>query len=645
VQWPKGVVVLDLVKAVFELLKDAEKGKKALELLYGGPIPPGLIFMIRGLVWTLLVLGIGAIILKLIAEIQKSWGEAFGRWFTGADEKHFLVNRQRFARFISAQLEKLNIDESWEDYRFAELEAEVEAEGLRRSSSWMRRLGVKHGTLRRERSLSVALEASEERLVLLEGEPGSGKSVALRHVANRLAEKGGRSWNAKTVIPLYLNLKHLQRRPGAKVDQDLIRNFTLEHLTRVNNRDVERFIEEHFDDGIRNGTWVFLFDSFDEIPDVLSSTDDDNVIAEYSNAIYEFLTTFNACKGIVASRYFRSPRQVRLPRFRILPLSEERRTQLIRRAGLRPQVQQEVFRQLGAASLSIRQMANNPMFLGLLCEFVRDGRAFPDASHAVFERYVERRLWRDEDKLADRFAVTPEEARSAAEIVAFAMAADDQIGLNPTRREILSAIERLAMNPPEHYHDLLTALEYIKLARGEEQGVAAGDRRFTFAHRRFQEYFCTCVVLRSSDRVTPTQLLTEPRWRDTTVVLMQTQGPQIVRPLLEEAKTRLLQMRDTLSSDLLVSPEMMVAFRRPTSEELGQRAGALRDLHPEEQIVVRDYPWPKGCLHVLGILQDGLTGRPDDIPSDLRELAASLTPELCTRLAFRAPVSLAWCRP
>lgn len=616
---------MDIVKALLELLKDSQNGKKALELLYGGPIPQRLISITRGLIWVLLILGIGAIALKLIAEIQKLWGEAFGRWLTSADEKHFLVNRQRFAKFISAQLEKLNIDESWEDYRFAELEAEVEAEGLRRRSSWIRRFGIKTGTLRRERSLSIALEASEERLVLLEGEPGSGKSVALRHVANRLAEKGGRSWSPKTVIPLYLNLKHLRRGPGAKVDQDLIRKFTLEHLTRVNNRDVERFIEEHFDDGIRNGTWVFLFDSFDEIPDVLSSTDDDNVIAEYSDAIYEFLTTFNACKGIIASRYFRSPRQGRLPRFRILPLSEERRTQLIRRAGLKPQVQREVFRQLGAASLSIRQMANNPMFLGLLCEFVRDGRAFPDASHAVFERYVERRLWRDADKLADRFAVTPEEVRFAAEIVAFAMAADDQIGLNPTRREVLSAIERLNMRPPEQYHELLTALEYIKLGRGEEQGAAAEERRFTFAHRRFQEYFCTCVVLRSFDRVTPAQLLTEPRWRDTAVVLMQTQEAQVVRPLLEEAKTRLLQMRDSLGSNLVVSPGTRAAFRQPMPEDLEQRTEMPPDPHPEEHIVVRDYPWPKGCLHVLGILQDGLTGRPDDVPSDLRDLAALLT--------------------
>ena len=407
--------LLDVLKAVLELIKDRASGEKALEFLYGGPIPHWLISASRFLLWALLVLGAITTILKLVAGIQRHWREVFGRFFSGPEEKHITANRQRFAKFLWAQLEKLNLEESWEDYRFAELEAEVEAEGLQRGHGWLSRVRFQQGTLRREHSLSKALETSDEHLVLLEGEPGSGKSVALRHVAETLASKAGKSWDRRATIPLYLNLKQLRRGRSAVIDQQLIRAFVLQQLTQVNNRDVERFVEEQFDEGVRQGTWFFLFDSFDEIPEVLSSTDDDTVIAQYSDAIFDFMTTFNTGRGIIASRYFRSPRQGRLPRFRILPLSERRREQLIRRAGLKPKVVQEVFRQLIAAPPSIRQMAGNPMFLGLLCEFVRDGHGFPDASHAVFERYVDRRLRRDEAKLADRYAVTPDEARATAE--------------------------------------------------------------------------------------------------------------------------------------------------------------------------------------------------------------------------------------
>jgi hypothetical protein len=626
---------LELLKAILELLKDPEKGKNAVNILFGTSISPRLLTTLRWSVWFLLVLSFAAVFLKIIAEIQQQWRDTFQRFFVSAERRHFLLNRQRFAKFLAAQLDKLNLDESWEDYRFAELEAEVEAEG-RRHSRWIQRLRLTRRSIRRERSLSEALERTDERLILLEGDPGSGKSVALRHVADHLAHNAARTWNDRTPIPLYLNLKNIRRNPGQEIDQELIRAFALAQLTKVNNRDVERFVEEHFENGIRNGSWFLLFDSFDEIPEVLSSTDDDNIVAAYSDALYDFFTTFNTCKGVIASRYFRSPRQGRLPRFRILPLSEERRQQLIRRAGLAPQIQQEVFRQLGAAAVSIRQMAANPMFLGLLCEFVRDGRGFPDASHAVFERYVERRLTRDALKLAERFHVTPDQARVAAESAAYSMSADARIGLAATRADLLRALEHLTLPVPERFDELLSALEYIKLGRAEEAGPHSIDRRFTFAHRRFQEYFSTSVVLRNSERVKPRNLLTEPRWRETAVVLLQTQPLDALVPLLTEATCELEALKAELPISMLgpskkpeIKKEGATSFRETVAD-----ASALADFmilrrrreppRRDNSVLIDNYPWPTNCLHILGILQDGLAGRPEAIPLALKNAATAL---------------------
>ena len=104
--------------------------------------------------------------------------------------------------------------------------------------------------------------------MILEGEPGSGKSVALRHLADRLAREAERSRSTTSLIPLYVNLKEFRplQRP---VDSQSVRDFVFESLTRANDRDVEQFLEDEFDRGMREGSWLLLLDSFDEIPDVL----------------------------------------------------------------------------------------------------------------------------------------------------------------------------------------------------------------------------------------------------------------------------------------------------------------------------------------------------------------------------------------
>src|SRR6185503_13292593 len=120
-------------------------------------------------------------------------------------------------------------------------------------------------------------------------------------------------------------------------------------------------------------TWFFLFDSFDEIPEILSSTEADKTVRQYATAISDFLHGLNQCRGIIASRFFHGPRQFGWPRFSILPLSSSRRTELVRKANLKPDVEMNLLGQIETAAQEVRMMASNPMFLGLLCEHMRSG--------------------------------------------------------------------------------------------------------------------------------------------------------------------------------------------------------------------------------------------------------------------------------
>jgi len=533
----------------------------------------------------------------------KSFWDWISSLFYKAEDKRRLAQRRRFADHVESEIRRLNNLEAWSDYRFAELEAEVEAEGRQRVYGILPILRRTRSGLRREKSLSRALETSQERLILVEGEPGSGKSVALRHVAQSMAHRAMRARTVKQIVPIYVNLKELKPDKGEVVDRNLIQSFVLRSLNRANDRDIEEFLESEFGKGLQEGTWLFLFDSFDEIPDVLSSTEADAIIRKYSDAISDFLHGLNLCRGIVASRQFRGPGQSGWPRFRILQLSEKKREELVQKADLGSDLQTTIVGQLGIAGDEIRGMTSNPMFLGLLCEYMRAGNPFPQNAHSVFEAYVETRLNRDEERLQRRFKLKPGTIRATAEQVAFCMAADSGLGLTPTRQNIAKAMKKFEFRVARDFDSQLDALEYIKLARSETATAAGDSKPFTFAHRRFQEYFATCVVLREPKRVAPKLLLTDARWRETAVVICQTQPAEQLLPIFKEARKVLSVMKRSVLG-LIDDPSEYIKEMESGSKDVGKLS------------VI--FPWPAGLLHLAGLLQDSFSNRFKELPEDIR---------------------------
>jgi hypothetical protein len=505
-----------------------------------------------------------------------------------ADEAHRIRLRRLFAGHVVRQLDHLAGKEDWHDERFAELEAEVETEGRERVVPWMRRLSpTRTVTLRREKSLSIALTRSEEPLVILEGEPGAGKSVALRHLAQQLACRAREVRHAKTatfLIPLYVNLKDFKpaHRPA---DAPAVRQFILESLNRINDRDVDTFLEEEFDRGLLEGTWLLLLDSFDEIPDVLSSTESDSAVEEYALAIRDFLSGMKQCRAVIASREFRGPKAMfRVPHFRVVSLSARQQRDLVQRSGLKPTGQGALQLGLASADAELRQLAKNPMYLSLVCEYVRRNGEFPPNSYTAYDSYLAQRLARDEARIQQSYTVDAALVKRVAERAAYCMAAVTGLGLSPTRRALRAEIAASAACFDEDVEKALDALEYTKLGRSQDDLAEGAERRFTFAHRRFQEYFATQVVLREPGLVTASDLLTNGRWRETAVTILQTQPADVVVPLLGEAG-RILA---------------------PVVADVDQMAvGPL-------------FSWPPGCLHLLQLLHAGLGRAPDGIPSALR---------------------------
>ena len=516
----------------------------------------------------------------------------FSRARRDSETRYRIEQRRQFARHVQTQLQQLAGQENWKDERFADLEAEVDIEGRQRRIPWFRHSPSRTIILRREKSLARALERSTEPLIVLEGDPGAGKSVALRHLAEHLADKA-RKYPGTSKLPLYVNLKefHSERRP---VDSSSVRDFIFASVVRVNDRDVERFMDEEFDRGLSDGSFVLLLDSFDEIPDILSSTEADDAVEEYALAIHNFLFGMRKSRAIVASREFRGPKTFREPRFTIVPLSGRRQVDLIRRSGLRPDQARTVEGGLATADSEIQREATNPMVLGLICEYTRSTGYFPESSHSVYESYLSQRFTRDAARLQKRYKVSAPFVRSLTEEIAFVMAAVPGLGLSPTRQELHAALIKTDHITTTRLDAVLDALEYTKLGRAVEDTDGSGQPSFTFAHRRFQEYFATCVVIRHPERVSVAELLTDGRWRETAVTILQTQSASAITPLLDEA-TRLLGRMT----------------RKALEEEESHAASG-------------GYCWPLGAMHLMSVFSAGLGQVPDNIPAKFRDDASSL---------------------
>lgn len=565
-----------------------------LERIIQGPIPTYLL-------WALLIFVVLAALLKSVSFVHSDIIPIF----YNAEKSRRRNRRQRFAEHIEHELRRLNSMEEWSDHRFTELEAEVEAEGRRRHP--LLPFLIKRDPLRREASLTKALENSTERLILVEGAPGSGKSVALRHVALMMTRRAMRSRNIKTVIPLYVNLKTLRRQTEPEcevcVDAQFIRSFVLQSLNRANDRDVASFLDDEFELGLSDGSWLFLFDSFDEIPEILSSTESDSVVGLYAQAISDFLHGMNNCRGIVASREYRGPKYLTWSKFRIVPLSSRQQQELIEHSELSPEDETKLIGGLFAGLSSSRQFAENPMFLSLLCEYVRVHHAFPEHDFSVYDSYITSRFERDEGRLQQRFGFSIAEVRRSAENIAFCIMEDPTLGLSATRQAIAASLLNHDLALEIDTDQVLDALQFIKIGRIEDDLTSRSQQSFSFAHRRLQESLATMVLIREPERIPPLDLLTNGVWRESTVVLLQqSRSVDVLISLLRAG----IKTVHALSQTIPVGDQFNTD--EPTPDDPKQ--------------LPQPFPWPASLLHVMRLLQDGLVTRPEIVPDILRTLCA-----------------------
>lgn len=518
------------------------------ELTERGPQPSLLLLAIVG------VVVLAGVLLTVFAIVRHR------RPIRRADTDTHQAARALFAQHLIGQLKRVDGD----DYRFTELEADMVAHG-KRKTVWGK---TKATTIKRhERSLSKALARTGARLSLLRGEPGAGKSAALRHLALEMAEAAIDMPSG--VIALYIDLNGFAPAPGP-VSATAVQAYIWMSLAEDNDG-VDQFLRHEFDNGLENGTWLFLFDSFDEIPDILSATDANDVVKAYGSALHSFVHGMHNCRSVIASREYRGAEEifgdVVLTMSKLTPTQQR---QLVRNYQLSDDLMVQFEEGLAIGDTAVQRMADNPMFLGLICEYLQSNGSFPEYTHSIFETYVDKRLQKDGERLSRAFDVTPRLVQDKAQQIAFTMTLSG-LGLKPKRIALFERIQATSGSlSNEKLTDVLDALVDTGLAQRPEP-VKSGDETFTFKHRRIQEYFVTCHLI-SDQAVSSSKLLVDGSWREAVTSLLQTQTGDSVGAIVNVAE-----------------------------QYLDRAAREVSAKQPDEP-----FAWPAHSLHIMKLLTAGL---------------------------------------
>jgi NACHT domain len=423
---------------------------------------------------------------------------------TDFPELDYEQKRHVFVQHLAQEIRAIDVELSWSSLNFVPIDAEVE--DITTASGSGKKIVNLLRSLRKSREANV---------ILVVGDPGSGKSVALRKLCLDLLDevsRGGR-------VPIYINLREwlpapqqsgvtLQRwsKEAPPSVEELMR-FVLSQLKlRADVYGVE-FIDAYFKRMLEHGHVLFVMDSFDEIPQLIDNAEDGWLIDELSNVLRRFISVKG--RGIVASRLFRRPTQRLLATrtFEIRPFTDLQIDASFKRfKNLSESLRAKIFRDRS----DLVSLARNP-FLGSLLGARFDSRKeLPSSQVELFEDYLSDRLDRCAERMVELHLTKAQVFEVAVEI-AYQLFASSRYGLELP----VAAIEaKLGSAVAERVVELLTFARIGRTGGGRE-------RRFSFVHRRIHEYFVVRHFIEVKSELPFSDIPSDSRGRDVMVLYAQ----------------------------------------------------------------------------------------------------------------------------
>jgi len=144
----------------------------------------------------------------------------------------------------------------------------------------------------------------------------------------------------------------------------------------------------------------------------------------------------------------------------------------------------------------------------LIAQYVIDNpNKFPDTYYDLFSHYINKRLREDIENL-NQVKLTAEDIMDAATDIAWTMYNTPDVGLEIEVQHLLELMH------DERLGDKVKAMRFSRLAR--LGGISS--ERFSFAHRRFAEFFAVRAIQAHKMQIDRNAIPTDSRWRDALVV-------------------------------------------------------------------------------------------------------------------------------
>lgn len=421
-------------------------------------------------------------------------------------DKSFANRLSNFTRVLRNYLENIDIEINWNDYYFTPLEAEVE---VINSST--------NKKIKRVTDLLKAIKSDyKSQVFLIIGDPGSGKSTALRKLAGELLKE----INKTGKVPVYINLKDWQSNKTWTIDSPPtaidIYDFVVDHLKKRGDIFANEFIDDYFKKMHENGRLFFLLDSFDEIPEILDADENSWIVDAFSDAFYTFLAGATESRGILSSRIFRKPTAKFKTKttLELRPFSEAKIEQSFLKAlsNLKP----NFFREFFKSHSDLIPIARNPFSAALIIQYLKENNMnFPKNQYEIYNSYIKKRLSKCEENIKKN-SLSIDEIIDFTTNLSFYIFSTQKLGLEIKIEEVYRSFPRVKKNKIDA---ILSILVYAKIAR---QGVQ--DKKFSFVHRRFNEYFVVLKFIQEPANINFQSIPNDSRWRDALVLYCEVAG-------------------------------------------------------------------------------------------------------------------------
>ncbi|TFE19429.1 NACHT domain-containing protein [Cohnella luojiensis] len=452
--------------------------------------------------WTLLFVLIGVFIVNFFTRDNTVMRELPATVENEFPEKNFKHLRHELCISLKNDIEKLNKELNWNEQYYTSLEAEVAV--------------VKNN--KKEKRICDLLAAlrsdTESKIFLLLGDPGSGKSLALRKLCFKLLNEVSQT----NKVPIYINLKEweipynltVEPLPSSSDIYKSLNQFVLKNLKeRLWDRVSEKFLDRYFEPMLENGMFFIILDSFDEIPAVLDANESSQIIRILSDVIYRFIGgTYNS-RGVLASRYFRKPTdssQEAKALLEIRPFTESKIRQTLENSlSYSPD---KLIKKIFKDRPEFVPLARNPFTISLITNYANNNQnKLSENQYELFTSYLNDRL-AENTEYYEKYHVTQEEVIETSSVIAEFMFTNPKYGLE-------APVEEIIKNLPDYNVEATINI----LIRNRLGRVGSSyEKRFSFVHRRFSEYFVAKRLIENPNEVNIESIANDARWRDVLVL-------------------------------------------------------------------------------------------------------------------------------